>query len=406
MLNEISLLIVLLALSAFFSSSETALVSLSRIKLRSMIRRKIKGSDTVKKLKEDPHRLLSTILVGNNLVNVGAAAVATSLAFEILQNYAVAISTGVMTLIVLIFGEVIPKSFATQHDEKVSLLVAKPILILGYILCPINILLEKITRVFIKKPKKPSVTEEEIQAAVELGTEAGFIQDMEKNLIKNVFKFDEINVSEIMTPRPDIFCIQLNSPLKKVLHRIIKANYTRIPVYEKNLNHVVGILNMKDLVPLIQSKTEVPIKKIMYPPFFVPETKKVDSMLTQFLKRKEHMAIVVDEHGLVNGLVTLENVIEEIIGEIKDETDRINPHVVKISKNSWDVLGKSDIEEVNQKIKSRFQEAEDYDTISGLILDKLGRIPKEGETIIIGKYSIEVIELDRHRIVKVRIRKK
>jgi CBS domain containing-hemolysin-like protein len=405
MLNEIYLLILLLALSAFFSSSETALISLSRIKLRSMIKKNVKGSNTIKKLKDNPHRLLSTILIGNNLVNVGAAAVATSLAFELLRNYAVAISTGVMTLVVLIFGEVIPKSFATQHDKKVSLLVAKPILVLGYVLCPVNILLEKITRVFIKKSKKTHLTEEELKAAVELGEEAGFIQDVEKRLLKNVFKFDEINVSEIMTPRPDIFSIEINRPLKKVLPKIIKANYTRIPVYEKNLNHIVGILNMKDLVPFIKSK-DIPINKIMYKPFFVPENKKVDSMLKQFLKRKEHMAIVVNEHGLVSGLITLENVIEEIVGEIKDETDRVNPHIVKISKNTWDILGKSDIEEVNEKLKSDFKEAKDYDTISGLVLDKLGRIPKQGETINLDTYSIEVTELDRHRIVKVRIRKK
>ena len=170
---------------------------------------------------------------------------------------------------------------------------------------------------------------------------------------------------------------------------------------------MVGILNTKELIPILKDKKlNTPIKKIMYNPFFVPENKKVDSMLRQFRKRKEHMAIVVDEHGLVTGLVTLENVIEEIVGEIKDETDKLNPHVVKVAANKWDVLGKSDIEEVNRKIKSDFKEADDYDTISGMILNKLGKIPKEGEKVEFGRYVIEVAVVEANRIVKVSIRKK
>jgi putative hemolysin len=407
MLTEIYFLLILLALSAFFSMSETALISLSRIRLRTMVQKKMKGSETIRKLKEDPHRLLSTILIGNNLVNVSAATVATSIAFQIFSNYAVAISTGVTTLIVLIFGEIIPKSFATHHDERVSLAVAKPILFLSYILGPINTVLEKITGIFIKTVKKQTITEEELKACMDLGQEAGFIKDMERNLIRNIFKFDEINVSEIMTPRTDMFCVSVKKKLRSVLPKIIRANYTRIPVYENSMNNIVGILNMKDLIPIIKNKRlDIPIKKLMYKPFFVPENKKVDSMLKQFQRRNEHMAIVVDEHGLVTGLVTLEDVIEEIVGEIRDETDRISPNIIPINKKTWDVLGKSDIEEINEKIKSNFKEAEDYDTISGLILDRLGRIPKEGETIVFDNYSIEITEVEGHRIVKVRIKKK
>jgi len=407
MIDQIIILIGLLLLSAFFSMSETALISLSRIKLRSMLQKKLRGSETILKLKDDPHRLLSTILVGNTLVNVAATAIITSIVYKIIPSYVIAISTGVAALIVLVIGEIIPKSFATQHYERTSLIVAKPVLMISYLLSPINNAFEKITGLFIKSTKKPTITEEDLKSCVDLGTEAGFIKDMEKNIIKNVFKFDEINVSEIMTPRRDMFCVEVNNSLQKVLTRIIKANYTRIPVYEKNADNIVGILNMKDLVPILkEKKLDTTIKKLMYKPFFVPETKKVDSMLNQFRKRKEHMAIVVNEHGSVTGLVTLENVIEEIVGEIKDETDRIEPHIWKINKKTWDVLGKSDIEEVNTKIKSDFKESDDYDTISGLILYRLGRIPKEGEVVEFDKYLVEITDIEQHRIVKVRIRKK
>ncbi len=407
MINQIYGLIALIVLSAFFSMSETALFSLSRIRLRTLLAKKVKGADTIKKLKDNPHKLLSTILIGNNLVNVGAASLATAIAFKIIPDYAVAVSTGVLTLVILIFGEIIPKSFATHNNEKISLSVARPIRFLSHLLAPVIKLLDLITGTFVKPVKKPALTEEDLKAAVDMGREAGFIKETEKDLIKNIFKFDDVNVSEIMTPRTDMFCVSVDSTLRKVLPSIIRANYTRIPVYEGSLNRIVGILNMKDLIPILKRKEiDIPVKKIMYKPFFVPENKKVDSLLKQFRKRKEHMAIVVDEHGLVTGLVTLENVIEEIVGEIKDEKDRLDPHVKKLSKDTWDVLGKSDIEEVNERMKSRFQEAEDYDTISGLILDKLGRIPKEGEKLVVDRYNIEITEMEDHRIVKVRIKKK
>jgi len=191
------------------------------------------------------------------------------------------------------------------------------------------------------------------------------------------------------------------------LPAIIKSGHTRIPVYEGNLNKVMGILNVKALIPALKNKKgAVPIKKLSYKPFFVPENKKVDMMLRQFRRRQEHMAIVVDEHGLVTGLITLENVIEEIVGEIKDETDKVDPHVEKIGNRVWEVLGKSDIEEVNKKIRSNFKEAEDYDTISGMILDKLGKIPKEGDVVNFDKHSIEITDVEANRIVEVKIRRK
>ena len=271
---------------------------------------------------------------------------------------------------------------------------------------PVIFLLDKVTSPFVKQVKRPSVTEEDIEAAVELGRQEGFIQDAEKQLIQNVFKFDEVNVSQVMTPRNDMFAISVNKNLKQALPEIIKGNYTRIPVYEKNLNNIVGILNMKNLIPILKRGQNPPLKKIVYSPYFVPETKRIDSLLNAFRKRKEHMAIVIDEHGLVTGLVTLENVLEEIVGEIKDESDKLNPHVRKIGSKAWEVLGKSNIEEVNEKIKSQFKEAGDYDTLSGLILDKMGRIPKEGEGVEIDDFILEVKEVEAHRIVKVKIKKK
>jgi len=399
-------LVVLILLSAFFSMSETALVALGNISLRHMLDKKIPRAKTVKKLKDNPHRLLTTILIGNNLVNVAAASIATSVAFQIIPNHAVAASTGALTLIILIFGEIIPKSTATHHSSSISLFVSKPLLILSYILSPIIWLLDLVTGRFVKPAKTKKLTEEDLKVAVDLVEEAGELKKSEADLIDNVFEFDDINVSEIMTPRTDMLALEVNTDLKKKISSIMKAGYTRIPIYDTDLDHIVGILNVKDLIPALCKSKDLSIKKLMYKPFFVPENKKINSMLKQFRKRKEHMAIVVDEHGLVTGLITLENVLEEIVGEIKDETDKTNPHVVKVNKNTWDVLGKSDIEEVNDKIKSRFKESDDYDTISGLILDKLERIPQEEESLTIGKFVIDIVEVEDNRIIKVRIKKK
>ena len=232
---------------------------------------------------------------------------------------------------------------------------------------------------------------------VEVVEEEGEIKEEEKELIHNIFEFDDTNASEIMTPRADMYVIDADEKLD--LEGIIQSGFTRIPVIEDDIDHVVGILNIKDLfMEQARANGELEVRQIMNKPYFVPEYKKLDSLLQQFKKGKQHMAIVVDEHGGVSGLITLEDALEEIVGEIVDETDKDEPQIVKIKPNEWIVPGKSDIDDVNQKIPMKIPESKEYDTFSGYILDKIERIPKENEEIPVGKFLVTVKEMDGNRI--------
>jgi CBS domain containing-hemolysin-like protein len=397
MSDQIILLIALVLLSGFFSSAETALFSISKVKARHLAKEKSKTNKLIKKMKEDPHKLLSTILIGNNLVNVAASALATAITIDIVSSHAVGIATGIMTLIILIFGEIFPKSVATRNNILIARLVILPLHWLSLLFAPIIFFLNFIPRLTGKIQKKPNVTEEELMTFVEAVEEEGEIKVEEKELIHNIFEFDDTNASEIMTPRADMFVIDADDKLD--LEAIIKSGFTRIPVIEGDIDHVIGILNIKDLfMHQATSNGNIDVHKIMHKPYFVPEYKKLDSLLQQFKRRKQHLAVVVDEHGGVSGLITLEDALEEIVGEIVDETDKVEPQIVKIKPNEWIVPGKSDIDEVNEKIPMDIPDSKEYDTFSGFILDIIERIPKENEEIAVGKFLVTVKEMEGNRI--------
>lgn len=412
MQQEIIILIVLVALSAFFSGSEMALVQVSRLKARHLLEKNKPGAKTLKKLKDHPQRMLTTLLLCNNLVNITAAAIATKLAIGIFENNAVGIATGVMTFILLVFGEVTPKSLVIPKYEFFALLVARPVWILSIVLYPLTFLLNLFVRgvnsVFNIKREKPLVTEEELKSYINAGQEAGSIKEIEKEMIQNIFKFDDIDVKEIMTPRPDMVCINARSRVKDVLDDVKDNLFSRFPVYEGNKGRIVGILNVKELYRYVGKKNllNTPVANLMRPPFFVAETKKIDSLLRKFQKRKEHMAIVVDEHGVVSGLVTIEDVLEEIVGEILDETDRIAPNIYRLGKKSWLIQGKADLEEINEKLKTGFK-GDKFETFGGFIAEKEGRIPKEKEEIEIHdkdyKFKVVIEEVSGSRITCARL---
>jgi magnesium and cobalt exporter, CNNM family len=406
MINQIIVLIVLLFLSGFFSSAETALFSISRTKARHLAKNNNnRAFILIKQMKDDPHRLLSTVLIGNNIVNVGAAALATSITIHYFTNYAVGVATGAMTFLILVFGEVLPKSIATRNNILIARMTIYPIYWFSVLCYPILIFLNFIPKLTGKIKKTPTVTEEELMTFVEVVEEEGEIKEEEKELIHNIFEFDDTNASEIMTPRGDMFVIEADEKLN--FEKIIESGFTRIPVIEDDVDHVVGILNIKDLfLHIITSGNEIDVRKIMTPPYFVPENKKLDKLLHQFKKRKHHLAIVVDEHGGVSGLITLEDALEEIVGEISDETDKEEPHIVKHKVKEWIVLGKSDIDEVNDIVGMEIPESKDYDTFSGYVLNTIGRIPVEKEQITLGKFIVTVEEMDGNRIKTYSIKKK
>jgi CBS domain containing-hemolysin-like protein len=391
-------------MSAFFSSSETALFSISKIKAKHIAKAGKKTDQLIKKMKDDPHRLLSTILIGNNAVNVAASAIATVVTLELFPSNALGIATGVMTFLILVFGEIIPKSIATQNNLMIARIVIFPLHWVSIAFWPIIKILDFIPRITGKVKGRPSVTEEELITFVEAVQEEGQIKQEEKELIRNIFEFDDTRASEIMTPRSDMFVIEADKlpPLKA----LIESGFTRIPVIDGDIDHVIGILNIKDFfMQLATNKGKINIHRIMRVPYFVPENKKLDTLLHLFKQRKDHMAIVVDEHGGIAGLVTLEDVLEEIVGEISDETDKVEPHIVKVKSNEWIVLGKSSIDEVNKKIRMNIPDSLEYDTISGFVLEEIGRIPKEKEEIVIGQYHITVKEMEGNRIKELIIKK-
>lgn len=327
LLTQIIILCILLVLSAFFSGSETALVSLSRLRVRHLVNEKRKGSATLKKLKDNPNRMLITLLIGNNLVNVSASALATVIATNIFSSNAIGLAIGIMTFLLLVFGEITPKTFANYHNRTISLLVAKPIWVLSIILFPIVKLFDYFTAFLMKlfgapPKKKPVVTEEEIKSIVELGEDIGAIKTSEEFMIKNIFKFDDIEVEDIMTPFAKIVSIPSTAALSEVEHLIIKKPFSRFPVYKGGKRTIIGIVHSKDVLKhYAKGEKKTPITKLTKKIFFINKNRTIDILLKQFLSKKIHLAAVIDDIYNVVGIVTLEDVLEEIVGEIVDEKE-------------------------------------------------------------------------------------
>lgn len=407
--TKILTLVVLILLSGFFSGVETALFSLSRLRVKHLVRKKVRGAKAVEKLKDKPHRLLITILVGNNLVNIAASALATSIVYQISANYAVSITTGVMTLIILVFGEITPKTLATKYSEPISLVVARPLQLLQAVLSPIIFVFEGFTNVLTnlsgQKPK-PLVTEDEIETFVSVAEEAGQIKEAEKRMIHRIFRLDDLEAKDVMTPRNKIAAVSADQKVKDIAEVFHSKGYARLPVYKENLDHIKGFVHVMDAQEAISDKEDAPVRDIMRPIPFVPDSKKLDSLLKFFQRRKQHMAIVVDEHGTNVGLVTLEDVLEEIVGEIIDETEKIGPTIKRLSSSSYLVQGRADVDEINERCGLNLPEEKAPYTISSYILEKLGRIPQEGETIRLPKFEIKIKNMEGNSINTVIITRK
>jgi gliding motility-associated protein GldE len=405
---ELIALMFLFILSGFFSGSETALMSVNRVKIRHLAQEGDSKAKTVDNLLDQPDKLLTTILVGNNLINIAASSIATALAIALFGNKGVGIATGVVTLFILIFGEITPKSFATQNPILASKWVAKYIKIFSYIFAPFIKVLTFITSFIIRayggtpQQKKPFVTEEEIKKFVNVGEREGVIEADEKEMINSIFDFDDTIVKEIMIPRIDMICVNIETPIEELIDIIIDMGYSRVPVYNGTVDNIVGIVYAKDLLNLFDKRENVEIKKIMRPAYYVPETKEVDSLLTELRKQKIHMAIILDEYGGTEGLVTIEDLLEEIVGDIQDEYDTEEKKIEMISEHEVLVDGRVDIDEINEILEVCFPE-EGYETISGFILSILGYVPEEGEEIEFENLKLIVEKTIQRRISKVKV---
>jgi len=405
---QLILLVIMLILSAFFAMSETALLSLSKFKVRHWVEKKKFGANYIKKLKDNPELLLSTILIGNNLVNVAAAAIATSIAIEVFEHNAIGIATGAATFLILIFGDITPKSIGANNNETIAPVVAPIIWNLSIAIYPLIKVLEyflKGINKLIGTKKLPITTEEELKTIVKASEEEGSIKEIEKKLIQRIFDFDNTTVSDVMTLKKSMILVSSNMQIKDVLQLPMAKMYSRFPVYEKNKENIVGLLYLKDTLKFVKDgKFDITIKQIMRKPLFVFANKKMDTMLRLFQNRKQHMAIVIDEKARIVGLVTIENILEEIVGEIIDESDRLDPSLMQPSKNEWLLKGSTEIEELNAKIGIPIKKS-DFVDLDGFILATLGRAPKIGEELTYQNFKIIMEDVQGKKVLKAKIMK-
>ncbi len=407
---KILMFVIMLFFSGFFSMTETAFLSLSRLRIHHLVDKKVKGADLIQRLKHDMHKLIIAILVGNNLVNVAASAIATSIALEISASWGISIATGSVTLILLVFGEVTPKSFAMLHKEKICLATAKLMRILMVLFYPLIIMLDWMSKKITKRDdnqRSLQITEEEVESIIKLGEEVGSIEKEEKEMIHNIFKFNDISVGEVMTPRTDMFRLNAGIKIADALEKVMSMKFSRIPVYNGETDNIIGIVHIRDILSaIVKNKKDDVLKDIMHDSYLVPDSKKIDDMLTEFQDKKIQMAVVIDEHGGVAGIVSIEDLLEEIVGEIYDEKDIKEHPIRKINKTTAIVRGKARIDEINKELGTRFRQNDSYDTISGMIMHKLEKIPKHGDKVSTGKYDIIVEKATKNKVLEVKIVKR
>ncbi len=406
---EIVTLIILLGFSAFFSMSETALMALSKIRIRHMVEEEVKNAKLVEKLVENPQRLLGSILVGNNVVNIGASAMATSIAYKAFPSSGVAIATGVMTLLILIFGEITPKSLAAQYSEGISLRVSKPIAFFVFILRPFVAIFTFISSLFIKlmggnpNSTQPFITQEELRTMVEVSEEEGVLETGEKQMIYNVFEFGDLQVKDVMVQRVDIIAVDTEATYEEVLQVIKEEQFSRIPVYEETIDDICGIIYAKDLLVSDMDETNFDITKLMREPFYTFEFKKIADLFTEMKKSRNHLSVVLDEYGGTVGLITIEDLVEEIVGDIEDEYDDDEEKEIEVIKeDEYIVSGSTRIPDLNDMIGINI-ESEEFDSVGGFVIGQLGRFPEQAEEIQYQHIKFIIEDIDKNRIKKVRI---
>lgn len=406
---QIGLLVVLLMGSGFFSASETSLMSLSKIRIRYMEDEGVKGAKLVGSLIEKSSDLLSSILVGNNIVNIAATSVSTSLFINIFGDGGVAIATAVMTVLVLVFGEITPKTIAANSPEKVAVVVSKPISIIMKITKPIVWIFNLLTGIIFKimgidnDGVKPFITEEELKAMVNVSHEEGVLEMEEREIINNVFQFGDMQAKEAMIQRLDMVAIDIEDSYDEIIELFKSEKLSRLPVYQESIDDIVGILNIKDIIFLSDEEIEnFDIKDYVREAFFTYEFKKITQLLEEMKKEKTQMAIVVDEYGGTAGLLTIEDLVEVIVGDIDDEYDEEEEEIVKINDNEYLVEGSTKISDVNEQLGINL-ESEEFDSIGGFIIGYLKRIPEENEIIEVEDVKFKVESIDKNRINKIRI---
>lgn len=402
-------IIICLGILAFFCASETALMSASKIKIRHLVEKDIKKARTVLSVTEKPEKLFNTILTAQNLFTTLASALGTILAIKYFGAYGVILAPVIITIFIVIFGEVTPKIYAASKAEKVALKVAGPIDKIVRFMSPVVFVLIAATKFFVKilggstKQEPYHLTEEEIKTVIDISTREGVITSDEKSMLKRVFRFADITVSEVMAPRVEMVCLEAESNLNKISEVIKQTGHSRIPIYEGNIDNITGIVYAKDLLGFFDKLPEdLLARDIAREPIFVPASQKIIKLLSALKKKKNTMAIIIDEFGGTAGLVTVELLLEEIVGDIQDEYDFEQTVFQKVASQTFRVSAKIDIFELNEKLPLKIPEGE-YNTLAGFIIDFLGRIPREAELFEYKRIKFKIIKVKKNKLDLVEI---
>lgn len=402
---QLIVLLILLVFSAFFSSAETALSSLSKVKLRSLEEEGRKHAKTLNKVMNNYDRVITTILIGNNIVNLSASSLATTLTIRIWGNVYISLATGILTFLVLIFGEIVPKTWARRNSEKLSLSFAPIIRAIMIVMYPVVVVIENVAKFFLiilrqNKGNESTITETELRTYVDVSHEEGVIESDEKTFINNVFDFSDSNVKDIMIPRIDMISISEDASYKDVMKVFRESMYTRLPVYREEIENIIGFINIKDL---IRSKdpSAFAVGKYLREAYYTYEFKKTNDLLIEMRDSSQNLAFVLNEYGETVGMVTLEDLLEEIVGQIRDEYDSDEEQMIQEVEGGYLIEAKVKLEDINDELGTKF-DSEDYDSIGGLILDQIDRIPEDGETVALEDgTTLKVQGLRMNRIVKV-----
>jgi len=402
-------IVLLIGMSAFFSSSEIAMFSLPKHRVESLIGEGRRGAETIASLKEDPHRLLVTILVGNNVVNVAMSSIATALfAIYLSRGQAVLAATLGITTLVLLFGESAPKSYAVENTESWSLRIARPLRYAEWALLPLVVTFDYLTRLVNTVTggraaiESTYVTREEIQDIIQTGEREGVIEADEREMLERIFGFNNTIAKEVMTPRLDVTAVPKDASVEEAIETCIHADHERVPVYEGNLDNIIGVLTVRDLVrEEYYAEGEPGLESVVRPTLHVPESKNADELLEEMQDNRLQMVIVIDEFGTTEGIVTLEDMVEEIVGEILEGDEEVP--VEFVDEDEALVKGKVNIDEVNEQLDIDLPEGEEFETLAGFVFNRAGRLVEEGEGIEFDGVKIRIERVDNTRIMKARV---
>ena len=404
---ELLIFVGLLLIIAFFAASETAIFSVSKFKLHSLVREKRVGASSLAKLKSNPNRLLATILIGVNSTTIFTASFATVIATKAFGSLGVGLVTGLVTIIIIIFGESLPKSLAAHNSIGIALFCVKPLEIATWVLYPAVVVLETFTSFFthmFSSSSQSGVTEEELKSVIAISKESGVLAGDTAEMMENVIEFEDVKVDEVMTPEISVVYLDGNKSLQDVMNVINKTEYSRFPVYIGDAENIIGVFDTDSVLREVKKKGwRVKVKELVYPPFIIPEGKKLAELLAEFAKQKIKFALVVDEHGSFVGVVSLDDILEEIVGDIFDKSLAIS-RLVKPVKGGVEVKGSAHVSDL-EKLLHVSLKGDGFTTLAGLIETNLGRIPQEGEKVRLKNFEIEIEEANPRTIQRVKLYK-